>query len=54
MTSIEDIKVAADALAAAINAFKVVPPVAEVSVEEVAKVETEVAAIDAELKADIA
>ncbi len=53
MTSIDDIRVAAGALQDAINAFEVVEPVASVAVEEVAKVEAEVAAIDAELKADL-
>ncbi len=52
MTSIDDIKVALGALTDAVNAFEVVAPA--VAVDEVAKVEAEVAAVDAELKADIA
>ena len=49
MSSIEDIKAAAQALQDVVNSFQVAAPVAD---PVIAKVEGEVAAIDAELKAD--
>ncbi len=52
MSTIDDIKAAAQNLTDVINAFEAPAPVAGVPVEEVAKVEGEVAAVDAELKAD--
>ena len=50
MSSIEEIKAKAQELVDVINAFTVAAPV--ITAEEVAKVEGEVAAVDAELKAD--
>lgn len=51
MSSIEDIKASLATLTDAVNAFQEAAP-AGVPQEEIAKVEGQVAALDAELKAD--
>lgn len=52
MSSIEDIKAKAQELSDVIGSFQVAATI-DVPVAEVAKVEAEVAALDAELKADV-
>ena len=52
MTSIDDIKADLAKLTDTVNAFEA-PTATGVATDEVAKVEGEVAAVDAELKADI-
>ncbi len=53
MSTIDDIKADLQKLTDTVNAF-VVPAATGVATEEVAKVESEIAAVDAELKTDLA
>ncbi len=53
MSSIDDVKAALVTLTDVVNSFEVPAPVAAVPETEVERVEAEVAAVDAELKADI-